>query len=65
MIDVKKLMINLRNQEKLENIEDQAAIDLQISNTDRCIEDIVTEIGTDPVDLIGFAYQLRKQDKDD
>lgn len=47
---------NLKRQTRLDDMEEQAVIELNLLTTFRTIEDVVTEIGTDQIDLMAFAY---------
>jgi len=65
LIQIRSTIDKLKSKPKLNDIEEQAEIDIQVTKTERVLEDIVSEIGQDAFDLAMFAYELRKRDPND
>lgn len=50
---------------KIDDIEEQAKLDLGLTQAMRGMEDTVMAISKEPDQLVAFAYELRRQDTHD
>ena len=63
LIELKKLIEESKKKTgTFDNIDEQAAFDIQINKASRHIENTITSIQLNFIDLCLFAFQLRKQD---
>lgn len=56
---------SIKKKERLDDVEQQAQRELYINNAFRSIEDVVTDISRDELELCKFCYELRKLDVED
>lgn len=57
--------MSLKGQPKINDIEEQAKLDLGLTQAMRGMEDTVMAISKEPDQLVAFAYELRRQDLED